>query len=210
MNFELPYIYPITDTRISGLSHAEQVERLIAGGATLIQLREKDASPAEFLDAAIRAINVARPHGVKILINDRVDIALAAKADGVHLGQDDLPPEKARAILGADAVIGFSTHTVDQAVRAVKLPIDYIAIGPAFATATKADTEPVVGLEGLRQVRDAIGDFPLVAIGGINKDTVSSVFEAGADSAAMIGGILSDAANIEQRIREFLRFRHAK
>lgn len=204
MNRKLPTIYPITDTRISGLSHAEQVARLIAGGATLIQLREKNASPADFLGAAIDAINVARPHGVKIIINDRVDIALAAKADGVHLGQDDLPPEQARAILGKDAIIGFSTHTLDQAVDAVMRPVDYIAIGPAFETNTKRDTDAIVGTEGIERVRQAIGDFPLVVIGGIDEHNLRSVFDSGADSAAMIGAILSDAANIEQRLRELL------
>ena len=118
MNFELPTIYPITDARVSGISHAEQVERLFAGGATLIQLREKHASPAEFLAAAAEAIRVARKLGVKIVINDGVDIALALQADGVHLGQDDLPPGEARALLGESAIIGYSTHSVEQAIEA--------------------------------------------------------------------------------------------
>lgn len=208
MNFELPKIYPITDTRVSRISHGEQVEKLIAGGATLIQLREKHMSPGEFRHAAIEAISVAREHGVKIIINDRIDVALAVAADGVHLGQDDLPPEEARKILGENAIIGFSTHTIDQAVRAIKLPVDYIAIGPAFKTNTKLDPDAVIGLEILRQVRNAIGDFPLVAIGGINEANLQSVFAAGADSAAIIAAIVSDASAIEQRTRDFLALGH--
>ena len=204
MNFNLPSIYPITNTRVSGISHAEQVEKLIAGGATLIQLRDKEASPAEFFEAAEAAIWVARQHRVKIIVNDRLDIALAVKADGVHLGQDDLPPEKARAILGENAVIGLSTHNLDQALEAIKSPVDYMAIGPAFETHTKHDTEAIIGLEVLRQVRKAIGDFPLVAIGGIDKANIQSVFGAGADSAAMIDAILSEKIEIEHRMRHFL------
>ena len=203
MNFELPTIYPITDRRISGISHAEQVEKLIAGGARLIQLREKDASPADFFEAADQAVRVARPLCVRIIINDRVDIALAVEADGVHLGQDDLPPPEARAILGPNAIIGFSTHTLAQAAAAMSLPVDYIAIGPAFATDTKLDADALVGVEALKQVRKAVGDFPLVAIGGINGANLRSVFSAGADSAAMISAIVSDASIIEQRMHDF-------
>ncbi|HEX3101363.1 MAG TPA: thiamine phosphate synthase, partial [Pyrinomonadaceae bacterium] len=142
--------------------------------------------------------------GVKIIINDRVDVALAVAADGVHLGQDDLPPAEARSILGENAIIGFSTHTIEQAIRAMNLPIDYIAIGPVFTTDTKLDPDAVIGLEGLREVRNAIGDFPLVAIGGINDTNQLSVFAAGADSAAMISALVADATVIEQRMKFFL------
>ena len=169
----------------------------------MIQLREKEASPADFFRAAEAAIRVARRHDVKIIINDRVDIAVAVRADGVHLGQNDLPPSEARAILGETAVIGLSTHTLDQALDAIKLPVDYIAIGPAFETQTKRDADAIIGLYGLRQVRDAVGNFPLVAIGGIDKPKLESTFAAGADSVAIISAILSDAAVIEQRMREF-------
>ena len=195
-------IYPITDTRISGISHAEQIERLAAGGATLIQLREKHALPAEFFDAAEKAMNVARKLGVKIIINDRVDIALALQADGVHLGQDDLSPREARTLLSESAIIGYSTHSVEQAIEAIKLPIDYIAIGPAFETTTKLNPDAVVGMDGLRRVRNAIGKFPLVAIGGINLANLRSVFDAGADSAAIIGALLSDTDEIGRRMRD--------
>lgn len=204
MNFELLGIYPITDTLVSGISHVEQVEKLIAGGAEIIQLREKQLSSLDFFNDAENAIRIARKHGVRVIINDRVDIALALNADGVHLGQDDLPPDAARAILGKNAVIGFSTHTLEQAIKAVKLPIDYIAVGPIFETYTKRNPDAVVSIEGLRQMRNAIGDFPLVAIGGINAGNILSIFAAGADSAAMVGAVVADASMIEKRMAEFL------
>jgi thiamine-phosphate pyrophosphorylase len=199
LNLKLPSIYPITDTRISGLSHAEQVEKLIAGGATLIQLRDKHASPSEFYEAAKAAISIARHHNAKILINDRVDIALALKADGVHLGQDDLPPEKAREILGADAIIGFSTHTLEQVKSALTLPIDYIAFGPVFPTITKEDPDAVVGLDQLKLIRSLIKNKPLVAIGGIDETNVKSVLSSGADSAAVISAVLVRPHSIENK-----------
>lgn len=198
-----PKIYPITNTRITNLSHAEQVKILIEGGAKFIQLREKFLSPKEFFAQAEEAIMIARKYGVKIIINDRVDIALALKADGVHLGQDDLPPQKAREILGKKAIIGFSTHNVEQAIEAVKLPVDYIAIGPVFTTKTKENPDEIVGTEGVKEVRQAIGDFPLVAIGGINLDNFQKVFESGADSLAIISEILSPPEKIIEKIREF-------
>ena len=204
MDLKLPRIYPITDVRISGISQAGQVERLIAGGAEVIQLREKYASSGEFYASAKQALEIARKSGVRIIINNRVDIALALKADGMHLGQDDMPPEKAREILGDEAIIGFSTHSIEQVHNALDLPIDYVAIGPIFQTRTKENPYAVVGLAGLRAVRGMAGNIPLVAIGGINTGNLRSVFDAGADSAAMIGAILSDPANIKERIYTFM------
>ncbi len=199
-----PKIYPITDTRLTGLSHAAQVEKLIRGGARLVQLREKHASPQEFYDDAAAAIEIARRANVKIIINDRVDIALALKADGVHLGQDDLPVDAARRILGENAIIGFSTHSVSQAIEAVRLPIDYVAIGPVFATESKENPDEVVGTEGVRAVRAATGAFPLVAIGGITQETAAEVFRAGADSLAVIKSVLFPPEKIESRLRSWL------
>ena len=200
----LPKIYPITDTRISKISHAAQIEKLIDGGATLIQLREKHAAPDEFCEAARKASEIARKRGVKIIINDRVDIALAVKADGVHLGQDDLPPERAREILGAKAIIGFSTHDFRQAAAAVKMPIDYLAFGPIYATTTKENPDATVGIEALRKLRQNIGDFPLVAIGGINSRNSQTVLRNGADSIAVISDLISDADKITEKMRSFL------
>lgn len=204
MNLELPRIYPITDTRLSGISHGEQVERLIAGGARLIQLREKHSSPREFYESASQVIQIVRKAGVRIIINDRVDIALALRADGVHLGQDDMPPEKAREILGPDAIIGLSTHSLEQARAALSLPIDYIAVGPIFQTRTKENPDEVVGLQRLREIREIVGGVSLVAIGGINTENLHSVLTVGADSAAIIGAVVADPAKIEARMRHFI------
>jgi len=204
LNFNLPKIYPITDTRIAKLSHAEQVEKLIEGGAEIIQLREKYASPKDFYEFVKEALKLARRHKVKIIINDRVDIALASKADGVHLGQDDLPPEYARKILGEKAIIGFSTHNLEQAVRAARLPIDYLAIGPVFATRTKENPENVVGMEGIKNAREAVGDFPLVAIGGITLENFREVLQSGADSVAVVSNLMSDADKIIEKMKKFL------
>jgi len=202
---KLPQIYPITDPRISQLSHVVQVEKLIAGGATFIQLRDKYASPEDFYDSAKKALQAARERNVKIIINDRVDIALALKADGVHLGQDDVPPEYARKILGEKAIIGFSTHNLRQALAAVKLPIDYLAIGPVFTTRTKENPDNIVGIKTVKKVREAIGDFPLVAIGGITAENFRDVLNAGASSAAIISDLLSDAGNISSKLKTLLR-----
>src|SRR5580693_8009321 len=149
----LPRLYCITDPYLSGLSHLEQVERLIDGGATLIQLRDKKAGAAQFYQAACDCLKLAHNRGARIIINDRVDVALAADADGVHLGQDDLPPEAARRLLGEHKIIGFSTHNLEQAIEASAMPVDYIAIGPVFGTSTKENPDPVVGLDLVGRVR---------------------------------------------------------
>jgi thiamine-phosphate pyrophosphorylase len=198
---ELPKLYPITDARLSGLSHAEQVARLSDGGATLVQLREKHLSPREFYREAEAALAVARERKVRLLINDRVDIALALSADGVHLGQDDLTPLAARRLLGEQAIIGFSTHTLEQAIEAARLPVDYLAIGPIFNTASKEKPEALVGLDALRRVRQAVTPMPLVAIGGITLETAPQVIRAGADSIAVISLLLAEPAEIAGKFR---------
>lgn len=197
---QLPRVFPITDVQLSGLSHAEQVRLLSLGGASLIQLREKRMPALEFYEQA----KAAQQPGVQLIINDRVDITLAVGAAGVHLGQDDMPPEAARKLLGPRAIIGYSTHNVDQAISATKLPIDYVAIGPIFSTTTKSDTAPVLGLDGLRTVRRAVGEFPLVAIGGITLANARDVIDAGADSVAVISALLS-AANITTATQVLLK-----
>ncbi len=201
--FQIPKIYPITDTRISGMSHVEQVKKLISGGAGIIQLRDKLASSFAFYTAARESVEIARRSGVLIIINDRVDIAMAAGANGVHLGQDDLPADEARRLLGEDAVIGLSTHSVSQAAHAVTLPIDYVAVGPIFPTGTKERAEPVIGTEMLQSVRAANESANIVAIGGISEQNVVDVFDSGADSVAMVGAILENPSAIEEKMRIF-------
>jgi thiamine-phosphate pyrophosphorylase len=206
MQMMLPRVYPVTDRRLSRLSHAEQVARLCDGGATLLQLREKHLSPREFYHEAEAALRVGRERGALVIINDRADLAHVLGADGVHLGQDDLPPDAARRLLGERALIGYSTHSVEQAIDAARLPIDYIAIGPVFATTTKENPDPIIGLEGVRRVREAIGPLPLVAIGGIGTTHARAVIEAGADAVAVVGALFAgaDASSIASRMHALL------
>ena len=198
--FHLPRVYPITDTQLSGLTHVEQIKLFVDGGATLVQVREKNASSLEFYKVARQACSVA---AVSVIINDRADIAQAVGAAGVHLGQDDLPPEAARRLLGNDVIIGYSTHSLPQVMEATKLPVDYIAFGPVFQTASKSDSSPVVGLEGLRAARN-VTNKPLVAIGGITPANAGEVIAGGADSVAMISGLLAGSGDISSKLRDLL------
>jgi thiamine-phosphate pyrophosphorylase len=204
MRLTLPKIYPITDRQLSGLSHAEQVQRLINGGATFVQLREKHLRPIDFLRDAEVAYKVAGNNRVTLIINDRVDIAMAINARGVHLGQDDLPVEAARRLVQDDTLMGFSTHTQQQMETAVRMPIDYVAFGPVFTTSTKRDHNPTVGLEQLRALRNIAADLPLVAIGGITAANVQAVLEAGADSVAVIASVVGERSKIEHNMRSML------
>ncbi len=205
MRIQLPSIYPLTNREISGLSHAEQVRQLTEAGATLIQLREKGLSAGEFLAEAFPAVRTAREKGAKVIINDRIDIAMMTKADGVHLGQDDLPPASARRIMGEDAVIGISTHNVEQVKQASEQPIDYIAFGPIFDTATKSDREPITGLKALAEIRKLIPDIPIVAIGGINHENIKDVLDAGADCVAVINAVLEPKTGIASNYQRLLK-----
>jgi thiamine-phosphate pyrophosphorylase len=198
-------LYPLTDSYLSQLSHAEQVSHLGKAGARIVQLREKLLPPFEFYQEAANALRVARQLGIKIIINDRVDIALALKADGVHLGQADLPPEAARRLLGPKAMIGISTHNPEQARLAAKMPIDYIAIGPIFATSSKQASETPIGLTVLRQVRHIVGQIPLVAIGGIRAEKGQDVLDAGADAVAVISDIWSSPGGDNAHARALLQ-----
>ncbi|MBL8184088.1 MAG: thiamine phosphate synthase [Blastocatellia bacterium] len=200
--FRLPKVYPLTDTRISGLTHREQARALIDGGCRFLQIRDKSMSSGSFFEAALETLAVVRAAGGRLIVNDRVDVAIMIGADGVHLGQDDLPPTEARILLGPKSVIGFSTHTVEQAIEASRLPLDYIAFGPIFPTGSKPDHDPVVGVDAIAKVRDAIGDIPLVAIGGIDASNISAVLDAGADSAAVIGAVLGEPGKIAARFTE--------
>lgn len=201
VSFPFPKVYPITDTEISGLSHAAQVKHLIEGGATLIQLREKHRSPREFFADALESVRLAKDAGVRIIINDRVDIALAARADGVHLGQTDMPVEAARQVLGDEFLIGYSTHDLEQFRAALELPINYIAFGPVHGTTTKENPDPVVGLEQLRGLQAFKPSLPIVAIGGISESNARQTLDAGADSLAIISAFLADPARIAENIR---------
>ncbi len=174
---------------------------MIEGGATLIQLREKESSSRIFFDDAHEALALARSAGIRVIINDRVDIALALRADGVHLGQTDMPVEAARRLLGKESIIGFSTHNLKQANEALHLPIDYLAFGPIFPTTTKENSDPVVGLSTLQEIKSIAGAVPLVAIGGISHETIPRVMEAGADSVALISSVLQGPNPIRKNLK---------
>ena len=139
-----------------------------------------------------------------MIINDRVDVALALGADGVHLGQIDMPVAAARRLLGNDAIIGFSTHNIQQVRAALDLPIDYLAFGPIFPTQSKHNPDPVAGLEALSLIKSSTGDLPVIAIGGIDESNVVEVLSAGADSAAIISAIVAEPAQIAKNVRDFL------
>ena len=195
-----PSLYALTDSAAAA-SHVEQVRELVGAGVRIIQIRDKRASGKELFEVVVAALEITRPAGVRLIVNDRVDIALAAGADGAHVGQDDLPGESAREILGPSAIIGVSTHSMPQAVAAASLPVDYVAYGPIFATSTKEDPDPVVGVDGLRAVRSVVA-LPLVAIGGVTLERAPSVFAAGADSVAVVRDLWC-GASVDERVRAY-------
>jgi len=209
---QLSKLYALTDCQLSNCTHAEIVAQLLAGGARWIQLRDKEASAKELLEAARASLQLTRAAGARLIINDRVDVALTADADGVHLGQDDLTVAEAREILGPEKIIGLSTHSLEQARRALETSADYIAVGPVFPTTTKENPDPVVGLELVREAR-AITDRPLVAIGGITPERAPEVIAAGADSVAVISALypfgeirdFTTKPDIAGRVRAFLK-----
>ena len=190
----LPRLYPIlVPTRIGAGALTEIVEfvnQLAIGGATFIQLREKQASSREILLLA-RELRRVLPQNVRLILNDRADLCLAAGADGVHVGQDDLPPEAARRLVGAKLVVGVSTHNPEQVESADGSAADYVAVGPVFSTISKDNPDPVIGLEGVKRAR-ALTQKPLIAIGGITLENCRSVIDAGADSVAVISDLLLD------------------
>ena len=199
------HVYPLTDIHISGFSHAQQVEELSSCGARIIQLREKELSAREFYNEAAAAISVARQQGVRIIINDRVDIAHALKADGVHLGQDDLPPAAARQILGTAAIIGVSTHTLEQIKLASEMPVDYVALGPIFPTTTKQSANPSLGVGALREAVKLLGNTPLVAIGGITDLNGGESLDCGAAALAIITDCWKPQDNSPERRRRLFQ-----
>ncbi len=198
-------IYPVTDRHLSGVSHAQQVSELSSSGARLIQLREKELSAREFYTEAAAAIRVARQKGMRIIVNDRVDIALSLAADGVHLGQDDLPPAAARQILGTEAIIGLSTHSLEQVRVASAMPIDYVALGPIFPTTAKQSSNLPVGPEGLREARSLLDTIPLVAIGGITESKARELLAAGAAALAIITDCWKPQHNSPERRRRLFQ-----
>jgi len=199
--FSLPRFYPIADVSLfyGNDEFMRFVEELVSGGISLFQYRDKLRNPRQILD---QAYEIKRRVGdtVKLIMNDRADLCVAAGFDGVHVGQEDLSPDGARAVIGPDRWLGVSTHNPEQLEAAAETSADYLAIGPVFATSSKVNPDPVVGLEGVRAAR-ALTNKPLVAIGGITRQNCRSVLEAGADSVAVISDLLRDPS---KSVRDFL------
>lgn len=184
-------LYLVTDRQLSlGRDIAWIVEEAVCGGVTMVQLREKEIDTREFIQLGLRLKELLQPAGVPLIINDRVDVALAVDADGVHIGQSDMPYETARRLLGPDKIIGLSAENLDQVKEANALDIDYIAVSPVYSTATKTDTAPPFGLEGLREAVK-ITRHPSVAIGGMNGATAPAVLDTGVDGIAVVSAICS-------------------
>lgn len=179
----------VTDRALSGGRSAEKIiEAAVSGGVTIVQLREKEATTREFVALGRRMAEILRPRRVPLIINDRVDVALAVLADGVHLGATDMNAADARSILGPKAIIGLSVENEEQAVAADMLDVDYLGVSPIFPTPTKTDTGAAWGIEGLWRLRPLVRK-PLVAIGGINTGNAARVLEAGADGLAVVSAI---------------------
>ena len=190
-----PFLYAIIDTGfLAGRPVHALVAELVSGGAALLQLRAKRETDARLLDLAREAVAASRAARVPLLINDRPDVARVVGAAGVHVGQEDLPADVVRRLLPRGALVGVSTHDLAQLEAACRMPVDYVAVGPVFPTRSKDRPDAVVGLEFVRQAREATS-LPLVAIGGITSENAESVIGAGADGLAVISAILrgSDA-----------------
>jgi len=203
----LPRVYPILDTQSleARACDPETAARAwLDGGAQILQFRHKRQWTRPVFDQAERIAGACRERGAMFVINDRADMAKLLKA-GLHVGQDDLAPADARSLLGADALLGYSTHNPQQLDAAVAEPVSYVAFGPVFRTDSKENPDPVVGLDALRACR-ARCQCPLVAIGGVTRQNASAVYAAGADSVAVIGDLMPDdcsGANMRRRMEEW-------
>ena len=199
-------LYSIADADVlaaRGVPLEEFALELRAAGVSLVQYRDKNGTPEQVLRAARVLREVFAGSGCMLILNDRADLAVLAEFDGVHVGQDDLSPEDARRVVGPDRIVGLSTHNEMQLRAADATCADYLAIGPVFATGTKLNTEPVVGIDGVRRAR-SLTTKPLVAIGGIVRENAHSVIGAGADSVAVISGLFVAGEPVRHVARDFL------
>ena len=203
MRLVLPRLYVILDAALIPSNEIECAASLVEAGVRLLQHRNKSAGARQLFASCRQLAETLRPRGVTLIVNDRPDVAAICGADGVHVGQDDLEVESARRVLGQEKRIGISTHNLGQFHEALKTSADYIAVGPIFATSSKANPDPVIGVDFLRRVR-RLTDKPIVAIGGITLESAAKVIEAGADSVAVISGILS-APKPAERARQYLQ-----
>lgn len=184
-------LYLVTDRSLSLFHNQEEiVKQAIEGGTTIVQLREKDCSSLEFYQYALQLKEILKDTNIPLIINDRLDIALAVDADGLHIGQSDLPYNLARKILGKDKIIGLSVETIEQAKEANLLDVDYIGLSPVFSTNTKLDINTPLGLEGINKIA-SFTKHPTVAIGGINTTNTKEIIQSGADGIAVVSAIVS-------------------
>jgi thiamine-phosphate pyrophosphorylase len=203
----LPRLYVVLDAALLTVPETECAEKLAAAGVRLLQYRNKRAPARELFESSKRLSSLLIPQGVTFVVNDRADVALAAEASGVHVGQEDLKVEAARSVIGAGKLLGVSTHNLQQFKDTATTSADYVAVGPVFSTSTKANPDPVVGIELIRQVR-SLTDKPIVAIGGITLERVAEVIRAGADSVAVISDILL-APDPGKRARQYVEILEA-
>jgi len=212
---KLPRIYPILDSgslEQRAIPFPAAAAALLEGGAQILQIRRKGHWSRDFWTACREVERLCQEAGADLIVNDRADFALLLGA-GLHIGQDDLPVRDARGLMGPEACIGFSSHNAAQLSAAGGEPVDYVALGPIFATASKQNPDPVVGLDELRRLRPLI-EKPLVAIGGITLETAADVLAAGADSLAIIGSLLpigeaSPVRELRRRMEEWRRAAHS-
>ncbi len=184
-------LYAITDRKMLGKTSEVEAARLCyAGGADVVQLRMKDTDGGEMLELAKQMQAVADEYNKFFIVNDRIDVAILASADGVHLGQTDIPISEARRLVGDDMIIGASVDNVEQAIKAVEDGADYLGVGAIFTTSTKPDAEQGIGLDAIYDIKKAV-DVPVVAIGGINKGNILHVMRAGADGVAVVSAIMA-------------------
>jgi thiamine-phosphate pyrophosphorylase len=202
MRLVLPRLYVILDSALLTIPVQDCAQEFANAGVRLLQYRNKEAAARKLLSTTRELAALLVPRGVSFIVNDRPDVAVLAGASGVHVGQDDLEPEQARGLVGKDKLVGVSTHNIEQFHAAAATSTDYIAVGPIFATSSKANPDPVVGTELIRRVRGLTAK-PIVAIGGITVENAASVIDAGADCVAVISDVLR-AADPGKRARQYL------
>jgi thiamine-phosphate pyrophosphorylase len=202
MRLVLPRLYVILDAALLSIPEKDCARNLVDAGVRLIQYRNKRASARQLFETSRELEEFLKPAGVQFIVNDRADVAALAGADGVHVGQDDLGVEQAREVMGPGKCVGVSTHSAEQFQEAAATSADYLAVGPVFATGSKENPDPVVGVDFVRRAR-AMTDKPIVAIGGITLDTAAEVLDGGADSIAVVSDILR-AKNPGQRARQYV------
>ena len=201
-------LYVILDEGLLGSSRMERVlEAVLSGGADAVQLRAKRLTKRAYYEKASELLALTRPHGIPLFVNDHLDVAIAISADGIHLGQNDLPCTEAKRLVPTDMLVGVSTHSIEEAAKAASDGADYVAIGSVFPTSTKKNPEAIIGTEMVSRVRSTVGDAPLIAIGGIDTANIGDVIRAGADGVAVASAVImaDDPRAAAEELKEKIR-----